>query len=527
MTGIGRLWFPLPHFVDGWNQLQRHSPLHRLPGYEASQPVPWGEGDGEPMIGRRWAIVGTATVLAGCLWFFLSSPPRGAPRIPDGTSLASLETSLELDPDQPLSAAHTDVAVMILCTLRRDRLQAYDSPRPTSPFLLRLARQGVLFEHTIVQAPWTRPSVGSLITGIWPSVLQLQDPEPKSDSDRALADPFTTLAERMRAAGYTTIGVSGNPNVSSVFGFDQGFDVHHEPESFIREATDPPVPGEELAQTLLDELDKAGQGRVYLQALFVDTHYPRSPSEAALQVMRADLTPLPKYNHKMLNTYDAALRTLDGTLARLFIQLRKRRPNLLFVVIGDHGEGLRYPHHHGSAHGNYLYTSATDVPFIVFHPSLTTPGRRIQGLATGLDLVPTVLDLLGLPPADDADGISQRPAIMGQQDSSPHDWAFTATRFRQSYRTAVFSTEDGYHLILNHQPLPRDQRGPEELYRHDDALEEVDLAGARPQIVSRLSKRLLAWEEEMDLRASSVGAPLEVHVPDATRRMLQVLGYVD
>ncbi|MBN1334698.1 MAG: sulfatase-like hydrolase/transferase, partial [Deltaproteobacteria bacterium] len=427
--------------------------------------------------------------------------------------------ALTPDPSLPLSAAHTDVVLAIVCTFRKDRLQAYGQTRDTSPFLARLAANGVAFERTITQASWTRPSVGSMLTGLWPGVLQLDDPSDRGFHNRSLSAEATTLSEILEGAGYRALGISGNPNVSSTFGFDQGFAVYHEPEVLWRDEQGPPPSGGTLVQQLLEDLDaSASDQRVYLQALFVDTHAPRHPTLRARRAIErgeegGDVS-------ERVRRYDAALRTLDGHLADLFVEVQRRRPNLLFVVIGDHGEGLDLPPGHGPGHGNHLYTTTTDVPFLIWHPALPQPGRRVDGLAMGVDLLPTILELLGLPVPGQLDGLSQAGAVLGRTSTAAHEKAFSETLFRKSDKTAVMA--DGWHLIRD-----RKAGGEERLYHLSEPLEVSDHLADQPEVRARLGAELDAWEARVRAAAEASGPPVEALPSKETLHRLEMLGYLD
>jgi len=433
--------------------------------------------------------------------------------LPADAIRASLAPDLEL----PLDLAHTDVLVAIVCTFRRDRLEPYGNPQPASPFLAQLAEHGALFEHAIVQSSWTRPSTGSLLTGRWSEVLQLDDPANSSFHNRALAPGFVTIAEALADHDFRTIGASGNPNISSTFGFDQGFDIHHEPDSLWRDSKGPAPTGAALTRQLLKDLDSTpADQRVYLQGFYVDTHAPRRPSTKALRTVRAGGGDTPRN----VASYDATLLTLDAHLAELYLEVKKRRPNLLFVVVGDHGEGLNYPEPHGKGHGNHLYSTTIDVPFLWFHPALPEPGRRIQGLSMGVDLLPTLLDLLGVAPTAPIDGASQAPALRGERETASHPLAFSQTFFRRSNKTAVIG--QGYHLVRD-----RKADGQQALYDLDEALQTTDLTGNHPGIQAALSTELDRWEQELERSAAGLDAPLEGEPSADMVEQLRTLGYID
>ena len=111
-----------------------------------------------------------------------------------------------------------NVVVVVIDTLRRDRLATYGYSRDTAPFLGEMARQGAAFDG-LTPAPWTKPATASLLTGLHPVHHQAID-----RLDR-LPDAAVTLAQRLRGQGYHTLGASANGWVSPGFGFDRGFDT--------------------------------------------------------------------------------------------------------------------------------------------------------------------------------------------------------------------------------------------------------------------------------------------------------------
>ncbi len=477
---------------------------------------------------RRLAVTLAALTLAIALvtWLVLQHTGRRTKHRmsrPVEFTAQQLQPLLAPVPSMPLSAAETDVLVALVCTFRKDRLQPYGLDSPTTPFLQQLSEHGALFERTIVQSSWTRPSMGSLLTGRWTRSLQLDDPSDRPMLDLALSPEQQTLAEAMNGHGFRTLGASGNPNVSSVFGFDQGFDVHHEPRNLWRDASSPPPSGLVLTEQLLRELDKVPTDeRVFLQAFFVDTHAPRRPSvKARRAVARGKDT---RDASQRVRQYDAALHTLDSYLAQLWSEVKKRRPNLLFVVIGDHGEGLYLPRSHGKGHGNQLYTTTTDVPFLWQHPSLPQ-NRRIGGLAMGLDLFPTLLDLLGLPIPRRCDGASQAAALRGTAKSSSHQLAHSETMFRKSFKTAIFA--DGYQLIRDHRAVSSNDEPRQSLYRLEEALQQRELTPDKPDVVTSLAGALDDWEADMEASLKDLGAPLTSEPSSDDLERLRILGYVE
>ncbi len=120
-----------------------------------------------------------------------------------GFTLLLLAACAPSDRVGSIDAETTNVLLVTLCTVRADHLGAYGYERDTSPNLDALARQGVLFEKVLTPSPWTRPSIASSITGLYPRSLAIEEPD-RVGNDRVVDDSFETLAETLSAAGYRT-----------------------------------------------------------------------------------------------------------------------------------------------------------------------------------------------------------------------------------------------------------------------------------------------------------------------------------
>jgi arylsulfatase A-like enzyme len=411
----------------------------------------------------------------------------------------------------PLRAADTDVILVIACTLRRDRIGAYGG-KGTTPFFDRLAAAGALFERNIAQASWTRPSIGAILTGRWPRPLHLDNRGKRGKRGSltlALDEGAFTFAEAMRAAGYRTVGAVSNPNAMGRFGFAQGFDDYLEPGGKYKSGAAIPS-GDTLVDHVLDALDDTPAAqRFFGELLFTTTHHPRHPPRRYRSLF-SELRP-------RLQTYDASLRALDAELARLYVGAKARRRNLLFIVVADHGEGLKEPKHHGKGHGNYLYPSSVQVPWLVQHPALPA-GRRIGGLSMNIDLLPTTLELLGVPLPVPLDGRSEAAALRGERADAVHERAFAETYYMRTRKTTVIEAD----WQLTHDTR-KDQR---RLYSAADPLSREDHSVAEPEVAARLRGTLDAWEAEMD-RVGAAGAETQA-APDAeAEALLQALGYVE
>lgn len=340
-----------------------------------------------------------------------------------------------------------DVVVIIFDTTRADRISSYGWKRETTPRMDRLAREGVRFAAHHSTSSWTKPGMASLITGRYPREVGVYEER----FDR-LPDAAETLAEQLRKEGYTTLGVSSNPNVSAAFGYEQGFDVHSDSDvvwgwvprtegqkAFHRHEAPLPT-AQQVTETALELVDEHRTGApLYLQVLYIDPHTPYNPVDSA----RAQMGP-------KATDYELELRFADEWAGRLLDGLEQRGigEDALVIFTSDHGEGLNS--HPGvpqaNTHGYTLYDSVTHVPMVIRDPGLPS-GRVVDALSSHVDVVATVRDLLGLRPTRTS-GDSLRGRIAG--DPGP-EVVFSETDWRVCSKTSARSATHRFSLNPDHE----------------------------------------------------------------------------
>lgn len=335
-------------------------------------------------------------------------------------------------------AVHKELPHVVLvlgCTVRKDQLAMYGGPAELGIHLQEFSREGALFTDAIAAAPWTKASATALLTGY--HALQVGMTEPTaSRNHRRLSADLTTMAEHLRDAGYRTVGATANPNLNAVFGFEQGFDAYVQLEKLWREDMQK-LGAEELLPSLLRELDALpddGRPR-FVQVTLVDAHAPYEASSH--DMARFDEPGLPR----RVAAYRSALERFDHGFGQLESELARRgmtAENTLFFVVSDHGEGLNWPEHHGKAHGRFLAPSTVEAVWAARGPGIGR-GVRIDGMASGVDLVPTLLGLLDLPgyrgPGHD------HSRILATGGTTTREYAFTDTWFSDTDRAAVYARD--------------------------------------------------------------------------------------
>jgi arylsulfatase A-like enzyme len=348
----------------------------------------------KPLHLRPWPYA-VAALLAVAL--FLSTAidlRRGDPR-PRGSA-----------EDVAALATRDDVNVLFIMidTLRADRLSAYGYERETSPLIDHLAGHGVRFARHLAQSSWTKASMASLWTGLHPNragVTRFND----------LLSPEAVMpAERLREAGFRTAGIWRNGWVAGYFGFDQGFEVYDRP---ISRPPPPEVrmqnPTMKMVGTDMDAILAAEDflrvyknERWFLYLHLMDIHEYTYDEDSA------------RFGTSFSDIYDNSILRTDMELRRLFdfLAAQGQLGKTLIVLTSDHGEAFMERGFEG--HARKVYRETTEVPLILGFPFTLDEEVVIESRTQGVDLWPTVLDLVGIDfaPGQTLDGRSRVPELM-------------------------------------------------------------------------------------------------------------------
>jgi len=486
---------------------------------------------------RRWLTrPGIAAALVAALAVLWTAGARltarpAAPSLPPRTATAK--------PGAP------NIVLIMVDTLRADRLGVYGNAGGKTPSIDGLAADGVRFAHAFSQASWTRPSVATIFTGLYPSSHGAVH---KAD---ILPDRVDTIAEQLAAAGYHTVGFANNVNVSPGFNFGQGFAEYRylapdlffwadEPaakltlynglrlvrERFLARRVDVHnyyQPAETVTDTVIGWLDSpvAKTTPFFLFAHYMDPHDPYfvHPYNGEGYARVANPNPPAGVAERYLALYDGEIAYLDGHLGRLFAELKRLGlyDNTLVVLTADHGE--EFHEHGGWWHGTTLYDEQIHVPLVMKPPQGGARGRVVEELATSLDIAPTMLAAAGaaVPPVmqghalplDDAAAVA-RDSVFSEEDLEGN--------VLQSVRTRTSK------LITANQGNPRGLQ-PEELYDlKSDPGEQRSLVASEPVLLEEL--RAALGRSYLAARAHA-GAGGQTDVDSVTKDRLRALGYVD
>ena len=329
-----------------------------------------------------------------------------------------------------------NVVVVLANTQRRDQWSVYGHPALTTPFLREKAKRGVVMDDVITTAVEPHTAAPAFLTGQYPHRVGAVEPS-ANDNKRVTGNHAETLAERFAAAGWGTVGFTANHHHNRSAGMAQGFDWYRDaqPNAFM------PDRREAAAQVVSAAIHRVGLQKeawgdrpIYLQLALADSHRP--------YVVTSDQTEGFTVPDSTGSKYRVTVRRLDNALRKLVDGLSVHGltdENTVFVVAGEHGEGLSMPVWHREQHGFVLYESSTRVPWVMWGGSVPE-GKRESRLASAVDFAPTVAGLVGLRSSDE-DGLDLSAAILGASSEWPREQAFSEARFIGVHRASLWTTD--------------------------------------------------------------------------------------
>jgi choline-sulfatase len=310
--------------------------------------------------------------------------------------LAMGATVQQQPPRHPLP----NVVLITLDTVRADRMGFLGSKAGLTPNLDALARQSVVFTRTYSQVPLTTASHATILTGTYPQFHQV------IDFGVPLAPDLPYAPDILRARGYRTAAFIGSlvldPAARSAPGFDRGFETfdagfHRRHPGEDRYHAIERRGGEVVAHAMA-WLDSHPRGPFFLWVHLYDAHDPYDPPE-------------PYKSRYASAPYNGEIAYVDSAVGKLLSWLRVRGlyQGSLIAVMADHGEALG--DHGEDTHGMFLYDSTIHVPLLFKLPGERSGGRRIEARAELVDVLPTILQGVGIPVPQEVQGQSLLPLL--------------------------------------------------------------------------------------------------------------------
>lgn len=306
---------------------------------------------------------------------------------------------------RPVNTEEMNIIIFTIDTLRADHLECYGYDGVKTPNINQLSREGILFEHNIVQAPLTLPSHSSIFTGTYPLFHGIRD-----NGGFYLDEHHTTLAESLKSKEYVTGAFVGAFVLDSRWGLNQGFDTYFDNFDLTKykQVSLDAVQrrGDEVLSEAYGWLEKNQYQKFFAWIHLYDPHTPYNPPEPYKS----------EYGGKRFGLYDGEIAYVDHLLGefRNFMMEKNLLEKTLIVFTSDHGESLG--EHKENAHGFFIYDSAIRVPLIIRFPLEKLASQRISSQVRSIDIMPTILHLVGENPPLSVQGESLLPLILKKKE---------------------------------------------------------------------------------------------------------------
>jgi len=420
---------------------------------------------------RAFGVILVVALLAAAVWLGLRAPQR--------------------------RQAGLSVLLVTVDTLRADALGSYGRAGASTPWMDRLAAEGVRFDRAHAHNVTTLPSHANILSGRLPTDHGVRD-----NSGFRFPEGTETLATLLKARGYRTGAFVSAFPLASRFGLGRGFDVYE--DSFVDAAARPMFleqerPGVETVRLARRFIDAApGDAPWFCWVHLYEPHFPYQPPEPLASQFRGE-----PYQGEVA-AVDAALGSL---LEPLLTDGARARP--LIVLTSDHGESLG---EHGEAtHGIFAYEATLRVPLVLHQPRILRP-RVVSTAARHVDILPTILDALALPVPQGLPGRSLLAAAAGELTEEPTTYFEALSgQLNRAWAPLYGVIRSGEKYI--DLPIP-------EIYDlAADAGEKHNLVATRPQGIDALRGALAPF------RAADRGAR-PAPESEETRERLRALGYV-
>ena len=454
-----------------------------------------------------------------------------------------------------------NILLIVVDSLRSDHLGVNGYKRDTSPNIDKLARQGIFFPNTICTSPRSCPSIPSMLTGLYPHShgLRLEGKSLSKYSSVRVIDRLNpnvvTLQEILQSHGYRTIGNDIEMNDT---GIERGFDKFNLLQwriiNKIKRTAIKSVnwnykvnPAETLTNFAVKTIKKLKNEKFFLYLHYIGLHWPYTPpepfdemfdpdyegghtfNEVNGKISRGDLifnNSLPKeeIEHAIAH-YDGSIRFVDSQIGRLleFLDDLNLTEKTLIVLSSDHGECFG---EHGTYfnHGENLYDESLKVPLIIKHPKLLD--KKIDMQVQSTDIMPTVLDVLGIPLIENVEGASLMPLVNGEGKNREYAFAESGISFFKQNKRAYFKRIKGKWRMARTNEwkliyIPHPEKDIYELYNlKNDPKETINLIEKETKIADRLKEELFKWMKDKESEE-------EQNLTEKSKRLLRKLGYME
>jgi len=430
-----------------------------------------------------------------------------------------------------------NVLLITVDTLRADHISGYGYPRNTTPNLDAFLATSMRFETARSNAPWTLPSLASLMTSLHPSAHGCVKFSSRLDPSHL------TLAEILQGVGYRTYGIGSHTFLKKARGLQQGFADFDDELIYVDKKTDRFVSSHEISNKAirwLDELGALGESEPpwLLWLHYFDPHTAYVEHAGVSERFGVE---------RPVDLYDGEIAFMDHELGRVLDRLAHsgRDVTTLVVFTSDHGEA--FGEHGLDTHSSNVFDEVTRIPLAIRDPRYGA--GRVSTPVESLDILPTILDLLGVRDLGDLSGTDLAAAFSGRSlvpamrgRAMPARAILAETEMSSSY-VADSLTRGRWKLIADRSgALERSgegvvrlrarnaARGQPAQYLFDldiDPKERRDVSDQHPETVERLGRELDQMLSAADTRGRGFEKSAERSISPEEQAELHSLGYVE
>lgn len=435
-----------------------------------------------------------------------------------------------------------NVILIIIDALRPDHLGCYGYKRDTSPNIDNLAKEEALFTQAISQGSYTPPSFFSILTSTYPNTHRVYT------FGVPLSKKIKTLPEILKAKGYYLGLISGRGSMAE-FHFselEREFDTFYPPAKKY-------ISANEVTENAIQWLRLNSKKNFFLWLYYIDTHTPytkpcpynklyindkfikdgnkRIPIADESKPLCDGYGAIPRITAVKDKTdtnfyialYDGEIRYVDEQIGMVLAELKRLNlyDNTLILITSDHGEGMG-EHNYYFVHAYSLYDELLKVPLIIAGSNIIPRGKIIDSQVQLIDIMPTILDILGVERPKNIEGVSLLPLILDRENQS-RIFAFSDRNNIVSVRTDKWKFIETHDVITNTYAY-------ELYYLENDPKELNNLVEEKPKEVSLFKKKLKDYTFSCQkIRRKILGKDFidkPVILDEETKEKLRSLGYI-
>jgi len=435
-----------------------------------------------------------------------------------------------------------NVILVIIDTARRDHFSCYGYNRQTTPKLDELAKEGVRFDDAVATAPWTLPSITSILTGLLPhkhlAGYAGKDPKTGQEGLTYISPSAITLTEALFQNKYQTVGSFQNPFVDPGYGLNRGFEIYDY------------FPGDSLRVRSADQvvdwaMNWLEQNRLKRRPFFMVLHFfdphlaynppvefmmpfvygyrgkmkpPFNPDNEELEKIRQGAQKFSDEDKNfIIGLYNGELSFVDYSLGRFFdyLKLNQLYDQSLIIITSDHGE--EFWEHGSFEHGHSLYQELLSVPLLIRFPHAENKGMVVKTRVSLADIAPSVMAYLGIEASLQAGGRSFIKMPGAVVKPAAREVVAELNRIGDPLEALY---RDQYKLILNITS------GGIQIYNlADDPGEKRNLFGQKQNYPPEIVDQMRAVAEKIQ-KLSQENKPLPAKISPEIIRKLKALGYL-